>query len=88
VDVLSRYSPDGQIIPIVARSRESFGKSSLRTTKATAHDRYSRVATLRKCHCRTDKLGRRLVSNRGTKGLTTGARRTVNQYGVRADQGG
>ena len=79
-DVLSRYSPDSKIIPIVARSRETFGKLSLRTTKATAHDRYGRVTTPRKCHGRTDELGRWLVSHRGTKGLTNGARRAVNQY--------
>src|SRR5207237_8903638 len=79
-DVLRRYPPDRQIIPVVARSGETFGKPSLRTTKATAHDRYGRVTTLRKCHGRTDELGRRLVSYRVTKGLTAGTRRAVNQH--------
>ena len=82
-DVLSRYSPDGKIIPIVARSGECFGKSSLRTTKATAHDRYGGVTALRKRQRRTKKAGRRLLSHRGTKGLPSVARRPMNQHDQR-----
>ena len=79
-DVASGRPADIDIVPIVARSRKAFGKLSFRAAKSAAHDRYRRVAMLRKRDGRTEEIGRRLLSHRSTEGVADRSRRAVDQH--------
>ena len=86
-DVVGRYSPDRQIVPVVAGSGEGFAKPSLRTAEAAAHDRDRRITVLGKRRGGIEEVGRRLLGDHGAKFLTDGARCAVNQHDERKAPG-
>ena len=76
-----------QIIPIIARSWDTFGIRPFGTSETAAHDRDRCVTSLREGNRRAVKPGWRLAGNRRQKILTVTARRPMNQDDQREPPG-